>query len=145
MYSTLSTLNTTTEVPLSKAPNPQLLPGRCSINGFPLRAPCVCSLLCVCTLGWVMSMSHYFVTHFTLKRPSMEQPIEIWGSEWTCLIRMIPVMHLFSKVMYNLNGLLRSNKSCFKKMHFYLSLCVYVVTYVNWHHKVCHSGSIPSN
>lgn len=31
------------------------------------------------------------------------------------------------------------------KMHFYLSLSVYVATYVNWHHKVCHSGSIPSN
>uniref|UniRef100_A0A672PWH1 non-specific serine/threonine protein kinase n=1 Tax=Sinocyclocheilus grahami TaxID=75366 RepID=A0A672PWH1_SINGR len=30
------TFNTTTEVPLSKAPNPQLLPGRHSINGCPL-------------------------------------------------------------------------------------------------------------
>ncbi len=30
MYSTLSTLYTTTEVPLSKAPNPQLLNGHCS-------------------------------------------------------------------------------------------------------------------
>ncbi len=37
LTSSLSTLNTTTEVrPLSKAPNPQLLPGRCSINGCPL-------------------------------------------------------------------------------------------------------------
>ncbi len=36
MYSALSTLNTTTEVPLSKAPNPQLLPGRRNINGCPL-------------------------------------------------------------------------------------------------------------
>ncbi len=54
MYSALSTLNTTTEVPLSKAPNPQLLPGRRSINGCPLlrvcvHGVCVCSLLCVCT------------------------------------------------------------------------------------------------
>ncbi len=32
MYSTLSTFNTTTEVSLSKAPNPQLLPGLCSIK-----------------------------------------------------------------------------------------------------------------
>ncbi len=32
MYSALSTFNTTTEVSLSKAPNPQLLPGRHSIN-----------------------------------------------------------------------------------------------------------------
>ncbi len=50
-----STFNTTTEVPLSKAPNPQLLPGRRSINGCPLlrvfvHGVCVCSLLCVCTL-----------------------------------------------------------------------------------------------
>ncbi len=37
----LSTLNTTTEVrPLSKAPNPQLLPGRRSI-GCPLLRVCV--------------------------------------------------------------------------------------------------------
>ncbi len=35
-------LNTTTEVPLSKAPNPQLLPGRRSIN--------VCFHCCVCAL-----------------------------------------------------------------------------------------------
>ncbi len=35
------TLNTTTEVPLSKAPNPRLLPGRCSINGCPLLRVCV--------------------------------------------------------------------------------------------------------
>ncbi len=35
MNSTLSTFNTMTEVPLSKAPNPQLLPGRWS-NGCPL-------------------------------------------------------------------------------------------------------------
>ncbi len=41
MYSALSTLNTTTEVPLSKAPNPELLPGRCSINGCPVLRVCV--------------------------------------------------------------------------------------------------------
>ncbi len=57
MYSALSTLNTTTEVPLSKAPNPQLLPGRCSINGFPLLRVCVHSLCVftavVCTLDGI--------------------------------------------------------------------------------------------
>ncbi len=42
MYSVLSTFNTTTEVPLSKAPNPQLLPGVFTVY------VCVCSLLCVC-------------------------------------------------------------------------------------------------
>ncbi len=38
------------EVPLSKAPNPQLLTGHRSINGCPLLrvCVCVCSLLCVC-------------------------------------------------------------------------------------------------
>uniref|UniRef100_A0A672KLS8 RNA-binding motif, single-stranded-interacting protein 3-like n=1 Tax=Sinocyclocheilus grahami TaxID=75366 RepID=A0A672KLS8_SINGR len=35
------TFNTTTEVPLSKALNPQLLPGRRSINGCPLLRVCV--------------------------------------------------------------------------------------------------------
>ncbi len=41
MYSALSTFNTAAEVPLSKAPNPQLLPGRRSINGCPLLRVCV--------------------------------------------------------------------------------------------------------
>ncbi len=57
MYSALSTLNTTTEVPLSKAPNPQLLPGRRSINGCPLLRVCihgVCVFTAVCVhFGWV--------------------------------------------------------------------------------------------
>ncbi len=57
MYSALSTCNTTTEVPLSKTPDPQLLPGRRSINGCPLlrvcvHGVCVCvfTVVCVCTL-----------------------------------------------------------------------------------------------
>ncbi len=72
MSSALSTLNTTTEVPLSKAPNPQLLPGRRSIS-CPLLRVCVhgvCEFtaLCVCTLDglnaehkfrvWVTILSH---------------------------------------------------------------------------------------
>ncbi len=47
MNSTLSSFNTMTEVPLSKAPNPQLLPGHWN-NGCPLlqvRVHSVCSLL----------------------------------------------------------------------------------------------------
>ncbi len=44
----LSTFSTTTEVrPLSKAPNPRLLPGRRSINGCPLLRVCVHGV-CVC-------------------------------------------------------------------------------------------------
>ncbi len=56
MYSALSTFNTTTEVPLSKTPNPQLLPGRRSINGCPLLRVCVhgvCVFTAVCVhFGW---------------------------------------------------------------------------------------------
>ncbi len=51
--SALSTLNTMTEVPLSKAPNHQLLPRCCSINGCPLLrvcSRCVCVHCCVCAL-----------------------------------------------------------------------------------------------
>ncbi len=69
MYSALSTFNTTTEVLLSKAPNPQLLPGRRSINGCPLLRVCVhgvCVFTAVCVhLGWVKcralipSMGHH--------------------------------------------------------------------------------------
>ncbi len=45
----LSSFNTTTEVSLSKTPNPQLLPGRRSINGCPLLCVCLCvRVLCVC-------------------------------------------------------------------------------------------------
>ncbi len=43
--------NTTTEVPLSKAPNPQLLPGRRSMNGCPLLRVCahgVCVFTAMC-------------------------------------------------------------------------------------------------
>ncbi len=74
MYSALSTLNTTTEVPLSKAPNPQLLPGRCSI-GCPLLRVCVhgvCVFTAVCVhFGWVkcraqiLSMANHTWPHVT--------------------------------------------------------------------------------
>ncbi len=82
MYSALSTLNTTTEVrPLSKAPNPQLLPGRRSINGCPLLRVCVhgvCVFTAVCVhVGWVNcraqipSMGHHtwpYVTSLSLNQ-----------------------------------------------------------------------------
>ncbi len=69
MYSALSTLKTTTEVPLSKAPNPQLLPGLRSINGCPLLRVCVHGVsvftaVCVRTLDGLIaeqipSMGHH--------------------------------------------------------------------------------------
>ncbi len=65
MYSALSTLNTTTEVPLSKAPNPQLLPRRRSINGCPCSGcvftVCVFTAVCV-HFGWVNCRARHF--HF---------------------------------------------------------------------------------
>ncbi len=64
MYSALSTLNTTTEVPLSKAPNPQLLPGRRSINA---HCPGVCSR-CVCVFTAVdgLNAEHNFRVWVTI-------------------------------------------------------------------------------
>ncbi len=75
MYSALSSFNTTTEVPLSKAPNPQLLPGRRSINGCPLLRVCVhgvCVFTAVCVhFGWdkcraqIPSMGYHTWPHVT--------------------------------------------------------------------------------
>ncbi len=84
MYSALSTFNTTTEVPLSKAPNPQLLPGHRSINGCPLLwvcvhgvCVCVCVHCCLCAL-WMGEMqsrnSEYgspYVTSLSLVFPRL--------------------------------------------------------------------------
>ncbi len=77
MSSALSTLNTTTEVPLSKAPNPQLLLGCCSI-GCPLLWVCVhCVCMCVCVCVFT---SHCYVCAFGWVKcraqiPSMEHHI----------------------------------------------------------------------
>ncbi len=77
MYNALSALNTMTEVPLSKAPNPQLLPGHRSINGCPLLrlcvhsvCVCVCSLLCVCTLDGLIEEQEFRVWVTILGRMS---------------------------------------------------------------------------
>ncbi len=80
--SVLSTFNTRTEVrPLSKAPNPQLLPGRRSI-GCPLLRVCV--HYCVCALGWLnaehkfqatcghTSLQNYYYNFFLIKQCSQE-------------------------------------------------------------------------
>ncbi len=68
MYSALSTFNTTTEVLLSKAPNPHLLPGGRSINGCPLLRVCVpslCVFTAVCALGW-LNVEHEFQVWVTI-------------------------------------------------------------------------------
>ncbi len=63
-------LSPPSEVPLSKALNPRLLPGRRSINGCPLlrvcvHGVCVCSLLCVCTLDG-LNAEHKFRVWVTI-------------------------------------------------------------------------------
>ncbi len=64
MYSPLSTLNTTTEVPLSKAPNPPTAP-RAPQHKWLHTAPGVCSLLCVCTLDG-LNAEHKFRVWVTI-------------------------------------------------------------------------------
>ncbi len=76
----LFTLNTTTEVPLSKAPNPQLLPGCRSINGCPLcfHGACVFTAVCV-HFGWVNcraqipSMGNHTWPHVTSRHVTSRQ------------------------------------------------------------------------
>ncbi len=71
MNSTLSTFSDITEVPLSKAPNPQLLPGHWS-NGCPLlrvrvHCVCVCSLLtAVCVHLDGLNAEHQFQVWVTI-------------------------------------------------------------------------------
>ncbi len=62
MSSALSTLNTTTEVPLSKVPNTQLLPGCHSLNDYPLLCVCVHG---VCTLDG-LNAEHDFQVWVTI-------------------------------------------------------------------------------
>ncbi len=78
MSSALSTFNTTTEVPLSKALNPQLVPERHSINGCPMPRVCVHCCVCVCVhLRWVKCRAQiprvtilgcHFCFHFTFPK-----------------------------------------------------------------------------
>ncbi len=69
MYSALFTLNTTTEVPLSKAPNPQLLPGAVTwlptAPGVCSRCVCVFTAVCVCTLDGI-NAEHKFRVWVTI-------------------------------------------------------------------------------
>ncbi len=70
MYSALSTLNTMTEMPLSKAPNPQLLPGRRSINGCSLLLVCVHGV-CMCVFTAVCVCVHFVWVKCRAHIPSM--------------------------------------------------------------------------
>ncbi len=106
MYSALSTLNTTTEVPLSKAPNPQLLPGRRSINGYPLLQVCVFTAVCVCTLDGL----------------NAEHKFRVWVTVLGCISRHLS--HNFSLIQFNLLdfGVINSTKFWSEKLflhHFF--------------------------
>ncbi len=87
------TLNTTTEVPLSKAPNPQLLPGHRNINGCPLLRVCVhgvCVFTDVCGhIGWVNAEHKFWVwvTILGCMSHHFHNEINIW----------IAIFNLFNK------------------------------------------------
>ncbi len=114
MYSALSTLNTTIEVLLSKAPNPQLLPRSCSINGCPLlwvcvHSVCVCVFVCVCvcSLLWVCTLDglnaeHEFITAFFLLFTRIEEKRLGWYSlKWMFpLLEFLRVQNVFSPAVW---------------------------------------------
>ncbi len=94
MYSTLSSFNTTTEVSLSKTPNPHLLPGRRSINGCPLLRVCVHGV-CV-HFGWVKcraqipSMGHHTWLYVTSLSFTFTSYCVKWERlQFYCLIRCL--------------------------------------------------------
>ncbi len=96
-----STPNTMTEVPLRKAPNPQLLPGRRSINDWPLLRVCVhgvCVFTAVCVhFEWdkcrarIPSMGHHtwlYVPSLSLFFNKILLTAPIWPA--AALIKMSP-------------------------------------------------------
>ncbi len=109
--STLSTLNTMTEVrPLSKAPNPQLLPFQHSSIGCPLLQVYV--HYCVCTLGWVkcraqiLSMGHHTWPHTTSLSPyifniSLMASFYDWRPASLISILLMSLYNCFSPLIFN--------------------------------------------
>ncbi len=96
MYSALSTLNTTTEVLLSKAPNPQLLPECHCINGCPLlrvcpHGVCVWLLLCRCNLGGLNE--HKFWVWVTIRGLTSHIDMTLIWSKTFIIISKV-MMHL---------------------------------------------------
>ncbi len=95
MYSALSTFNTTTDVPLSKEPNPQLLHGSRSINAL-LRV-CVC--VCVCV--------RVRVRVCTLDGLNTEHKFRVWVIILGCMSRhfylRIILLFIFNFLIINFN------------------------------------------
>ncbi len=94
------------EVPLSKAPNPHLLPGHYSINCYPLLRVCVhgvCVFTAVCVhLGWVkcrahiMSMGHHTWPYVTYSGwcCCFCHSVAFFGVYWLCFCFVVFVMVL---------------------------------------------------
>ncbi len=103
MYSALFHLQFHGEVPLSKAPNLQLLPGRRSINGLPI-APGVCSRcvftdVCVCT--WmgkcrvrILSMGHHTWLYVTFTFNTLHGSKLLFFSFMPKIIRILSKDHV---------------------------------------------------
>ncbi len=120
MYSTLFTLNTTTEVPLSKTPNTQLLPGHRSINSCPLLWVCVCPD--VCALGWVLSISHHTWSYVTsLSFLKLKKGVCVYNSS-SSLYLQLSLAHFESLSMNILQ----------------------LITYLNQNHKYLHTFHVHS-
>uniref|UniRef100_A0A8C1LIX0 DDE Tnp4 domain-containing protein n=1 Tax=Cyprinus carpio TaxID=7962 RepID=A0A8C1LIX0_CYPCA len=75
--------NTMTEVPLSKAQNPQLLPRRRGINSCPLLRVCLrCVCVCVCVhFGWVKCRARILINSWFNERTPQERGPSFWETE----------------------------------------------------------------
>ncbi len=102
-----------TEVPLSKAPIPQLLPGRrnmaahCSGRVF---TGCVCSLLCVCPLDGLNAEHEFRVWVTILGRMSLSLHITFFTSINTMPTRWMYYAHNFSTYWENV----KSDDPCYQ-------------------------------
>ncbi len=113
-------LNAMTEVPLSKAPNPQLLPGYRSING--------CPLLWVCVHGVCVRV-------FTLDGLYAEHEFRVWVTILDRMSRHFHLLLFFLSVGLSVHLLFNSVKmnyiylsfSCSIYSSIYRSVCLSVV------------------
>ncbi len=120
----LSTLNTTIEVPFSKAPNPKLLSGLPQHKWLP-SPPGVCSLLCVYTLDglnaehefqvWVTILGRMSL-HFDVYRPWSLDNVRVGQPEHKALFTHQKCL----KVPGPLDGNQRVQERCLSRQEFKL-------------------------